>query len=139
AGKQDAPAGKQNDVAARLEAVETVVGSGAAMRRLEAVEADPAAINPRLAAAAEVERNSVSRAEALETKLAAFNGDLKTVQDKLAADVREVNDVLRARLGAVEADVDALQKIDRRPEKFFMAALQLRDVARTASPFAREV
>ncbi len=139
AGKQDALAARQSDVAGRLEAVETVVGSGAAMRRLEAVEADLAAINPRLAAAAEVERNSVSRAEALETKLAAFDGDLKAVQDKLAADVREVNDVLRARLGAVEADVGVLQKIDRRPEKFFMAALQLRDVARTASPFAREV
>ncbi len=138
-GKQDALAAKQNDVAARLEAVETVVGSGAAMRRLEAVEADLAAINPLLAAAAEVDRNAASRAEALETKLAAFDGDLKAVQDKLAADVREVNDLLRARLGAVEADIGVLQKIDRRPEKFFMASLQLRDVTRSASPFAREV
>jgi hypothetical protein len=139
AGKQDALAGKQSEIAARLEGVETVVGSGAAMRRLEAVEADLGAINQRLTAAGDMERNAAARAEALETRLAAFDGDLKTAQDKLAADLREVDDILKARLGAVEADVGVLQKIDRRPEKFFMATLQLRDVARTASPFAREV
>jgi len=139
AGKQEALAGKQSDVAARLEAVEAVVGSGAATRRLETVEADLAAIDQRLAAAGEVDRNAAARAEALETRLTAFDGDLKAVQDKLAADEREVSEIVGTRLAAVEADVGALQKIDRRPEKFFMAALQLRDVTRTSSPYAREV
>lgn len=139
AGKQDALAGKQGDVAARLEAVEAVVGSGAATRRLEAVETDLAAIDQRLAAAGDLDRNAAARAEALDTRVTAFDADLKAVQDKLAADERDVNDILGARLAAVEADVGALQKIDRRPEKFFMAALQLRDMMRTASPFAREV
>jgi len=139
AGKQEALAGKQSDVAARLEAVEAVVGSGAATRRLETVEADLAAIDQRLAAAGEVDRNAAARAEALETRLTAFDGDLKAVQDKLAADEREVSEIVGTRLAAVEADVGALQKIDRRPEKFFMAALQLRDVTRTSSPYAREI
>jgi hypothetical protein len=132
-------AGKEGDVVARLDTVETAVGSGAGARRLDAVEADLAAINQRLAAAGDGDRNAAARAEALETRLAAFDGDLKAVQDKLAADEREVNDTLRARLGVVEADVGALQKIDHRPEKLFMAALQLRDVMRTAAPFTREV
>jgi len=142
AGKQDALAGKAADVAARLGAVEAVVGSGAATRRLETVEADLAAIDQRLAAAGDLDRNAAARAEALETRLTAFAGDLgdlKAVQDKLAADEQEVQDILGARLAAVEAGVGALQKIDHRPEKFFMAALQLRDMARTASPFAREI
>jgi hypothetical protein len=139
AGKQDALAGKESDIAARLEAVESVVGSGAATRRLEAVEADLAAINPRLLAAGDLDRLAAARADALDSRVTAFDGDLKAVQDKLATDEREVNDILGARLAAVEADIGALQKTDRRPEKFFMAALQLRDVTRTASPFAREI
>lgn len=139
AGRQDALAGKEGDVAARLDAVEGVVGSGAGTRRLDAVEGDLAVITQRLAAAGDGDRNAASRADALETRLAAFDGDLKAVQDKLAANEQEVNDVLKARLGVVEADVGALQKIDRRPEKLFMAALQLRDVVRTAAPFKREV
>jgi hypothetical protein len=138
-GKQDALAVKEGDIAARLEAVEAVIGSGAATRRLETVETDVAAMGQRLAAAADLDRNAAARAEALETRMTTFDGDLKAVQDKLAADEQEVKDILGSRIAAVEADVGALQKIDRRPEKFFMASLQLRDVTRTASPFAREV
>jgi hypothetical protein len=135
----EALADKQGEVAARLEASETVVGSGAATRRLDAVEADLGAINQRLVAAGDSDRTSGARAAALDARLATFDGDLKTVQDKLAATERDVSEIVTARLGAVEADIGVLQKIDRRPEKFFMAALQLRDVMRTASPFAREV
>jgi hypothetical protein len=139
AGKQDVLTGRQGDMAARLGAIEAVVGSGEAKRRLEAIETDLAAVDQRLAAAGEIDRNAAARADAIETRLSAFDDDLKTIQDKQAAVEREVNDVLGARVAAVEADVGVLQKIDRRPEKFFMAALQLRDVTRTASPFAREV
>jgi hypothetical protein len=135
----DALANKESDVAARLEAIETVVGSGAATRRLDAVEAGLGAINQRLLAAAATDRLTATRTTALEAKLGSFEGDLKTVQDKLAAQQRDVDQVLTARLGAVEANVGVLQKIDRRPERFFLAALQLRDRARTASPFATEV
>ena len=135
----DALASRQSDVAARLEAIETVVGSGAATRRLDAVEAGIGSINQALAAAGDADRMTAARAEALDARLATFDGDLKAVQDKLAADEREVNEILTARLGAAEADIGVLQKIDRRPEKFFMAALQLRDLTRTTSPFAREV
>ncbi len=119
AGRADALAGKEGDAVARLDAVETVVGSGAGTRRLDAVEGDLAAINQRLGAAGEGDRNAAARAEAIETRLAAFDGDLKAVQDKLAADEREVNDVLSARLGVVEADIGALQKIDHRPGEAF--------------------
>jgi hypothetical protein len=133
--------------AARLEAIETVVGSGAATRRLDAVETNFKAIDQRLAAVEDANRNAdqdaegvaAARAEALDSRLAAFEGDLKTVQDKLAAAERDVGDILTSRLGAVEANVGELQKIDRRAEKFFLAALQLRDLTRTAEPFAREV
>jgi hypothetical protein len=135
----DALAVKQRDEDSRLKSIETAVGSGAASPRLDALEAQLGAINQRLAAAGDAEGTSADRAAALDARLATFDGDLKTVQDKLAETDREVNDVLTARLGAAEADIGALQKIDRRPEKFFMAALQLRDVTRTASPFAREV
>jgi hypothetical protein len=134
----DALAGKETEIAARLEAIETVVGSGAAMRRLDAVEAGLRAADQRLAAAGDAERMAAARVEALGARLATFDGDLKTVQDKLAAAERDVGDVLTARLGAVQADIGELQKIDRRPEKFFLAALQLRDMTRTANPFARE-
>jgi len=135
----DALASRQSEAAARLEAIETVVGSGAATRRLDAAEAGLAAINQRLAAAAATDRLEAARAAALDAKLTALGSDLKTVQDKLAAQERDVGEVLTARLGAVEADVGVLQKIDRRPEKFFLAALQLRDRAQTASPFAPEI
>ena len=143
ATREDARAGRESEIAARLEALETVVGSGAAMRRLEAVEAGLKAADQRLAAAGDAnrdaERMAAARAEALDARLATFDGDLKTVQDKLAAAERDVGDILTSRLGAVEANVGELQKIDRRPEKFFLAALQLRDLTRTANPFAREV
>ena len=87
----DALASKEIDVAARLEAIETVVGSGAAMRRLDAVEANLKAANQRLAAATgDADRMAASRAEALDARLATFDGDLKTVQDKLAAAERDV-------------------------------------------------
>jgi hypothetical protein len=135
----DALAGKQSDVAARLEAIETVVGSGAATRRLDAVEAGLGATNQRLLAAAAADRLGAARVTALDAKMTAVEGDLKTVQDKLAAQERDVGEILTARLGAVEANVGVLQKIDRRPEKFFLAALQLRDRARTAGSFAHEV
>ncbi len=128
------------DGAARLEAVETVVGSGSATRRLDAVEAGLRQANQRLAAAAgDADRMAASRADALDARLATFDGDLKTVQDKLAATERDLNDILTARLGAVEADIGVLQKVDHRPEKFFLAALQLRDLTRTGNPFTREV
>ncbi len=143
AGKEDARAGKETEIAARLEALETVVGSGAAMRRLEAVEAGLKSADQLVAAAGEAnrdaERTAAAHAEALDAKLAAFDGDLKTVQDKLAAAERDLGDILTSRLGAVEATVGELQKIDRRPEKFFLAALQLRDLVRTANPYAREI
>ena len=135
----DALAGKETEVAARLEAIETVVGSGAAMRRLDAVEAGLRAADQRLVAAGDAERMSAARVEALGARLAAFDGDLRTVQDKLSQAERDVGDIVTARLGAVEANVGELQKIDRRPEKFFLAALQLRDMTRTAKPFTREV
>jgi len=135
----DALAAKQSDVDARLKAIETAAASGVAMQRLEALDAQLAAIDQRFAAASESEGTSVARATALEARVATFDGELKTVEEQLAATDHEVNDVLAARLGAVEADVGALQKIDRRPEKFFMAALQLRDVTRTASPYPREI
>jgi len=143
----DALASRGSEIAARLEAIETVVGSGAATRRLEAVEAGLKAADQRLAAAQDTNRDadrdadraSAARAEALDARLAAFDGDLKTVQDKLAQAERSVGDILNSRLGAVEANVGELQKVDRRPEKFFLAALQLRDLTRTAKPFAREV
>jgi hypothetical protein len=82
---------------------------------------------------------AAAHAEALDAKLATFDGDLKTVQDKLVAAERDFGEILTSRLGAVEANVGELQKIDRRPEKFFLDALQLRDLIRTANPFAREV
>jgi hypothetical protein len=132
--------GKASDGAARLEAIETVVGSGAATRRLDAVEAGLKAANQRLAAATgDADRMAASRAEALDARLATFDDDLKTVQDKLAATERDLSEILTARLGAVEADIGVLQKVDHRPEKFFLAALQLRDLTRTANPFTREV
>jgi hypothetical protein len=135
----DALASKQNDVAARLAAIETVVGSGAATQRLDAVEAGLGAINQLLAAAGAADRIAADRAEALDARLATFDGDLKTVQDHLAATERDLSEILTTRLGAVEANIGELQKIDHRPEKFFLAALQLRDMTRTARPFAREV
>lgn len=129
----------QREAGARLDAIETVIGSGAAMRRLDAVEAGLNAINERLATAAATDRLAAARAAAVDAKLADISGALKTVQDKLAADEQSLGEALTNRLGAVEADVGALQKIDRRPEKFFLAASQLRDKERTANPFAREV
>jgi hypothetical protein len=143
ASREDALASKQIDIAARFEAIETVVGSGAAMRRLEAVEAGLRAADQLVAAAGDAnrdaERLAAAHAEALDAKLATFEGDLKSVQDKLAAAERDFGEILTSRLGAVEANVGELQKIDRSPEKFFLAALQLRDLIRTANPFAREV
>jgi hypothetical protein len=139
----DAMATRETEMAARLEAVEAIVGSGAATRRLEAVEAGLKAADQRLAAAQDAnrvtEQAAVARAEALDVRLAAFDGELKTVQDKLAEAQQNVSDILSSRLGAVEANLGELQKIDRRPEKFFLAALQLRDLTRTAKPFTREV
>ncbi len=75
----------------------------------------------------------------LAARLAAFDTDLKKVQDTLTVTERNVDDMLGARLGVIEADIGVLQNTDRRPEKFFLAALQLRDAARTANPFAREI
>jgi hypothetical protein len=143
ATSEDARAGKESEIAARLDALETVVGSGAAMRRLEAVEAGLKAADQLVAAAGEAnrdaERMAAAHAEALDAKLATFDGDMKTVQDRLAAAERDFGDTLTSRVGAVEANIGELRKIDRRPEKFFLAALQLRDLIRTAHPFAREV
>jgi hypothetical protein len=143
ASAEDVRASRQIELAARIEAIETVVGSGAAMQRLDDVERGLGAADQLVAAAGEAnreaERMAAAHAEALDAKLAAFDGELKTVQDKLAAAQRDFGDIVTARLGAVEATVGELQKIDRRPEKFFLAALQLRDLTRTANPFAREV
>jgi hypothetical protein len=135
----DALAVKETEIDGRVGAIETVVGSGAAMRRLDAVEAGLRSTDQRLAAAGDAERLAAARVEALDARLTTFGGDLKRVQDKLAQAERDVGDIVTARLGAVEANVGELQKIDRRPEKFFLAALQLRDMSRTANPFAREV
>ena len=65
----EALAGKQGEIAARLEASETVVGSGAATRRLDAVEADLGAISQRLAAAGDSDRTSGARAAAPDARL----------------------------------------------------------------------
>jgi hypothetical protein len=135
----DAIAGKEADVAARLEAVETVVGSGAAMRRLDAAEAGLAAINQRLDAAREAERAATARGAALDARVATFAADLKMFQDRVAANERDVNDIATARLATVEADIGALRNIDRGPERFYLVALQLRDATQTASPFAHEL
>lgn len=139
----DVLASREAAIAARLAAVESVVGSGAATRRLEAVEAGLRAAEQRLTTAQEANRDTgratASRAEAIDARLAAFDGDLKTVQDKLAQAQQDVSGIVNARLGAVEANVGELQKGSRGAEKFFLAALQLRDLTRTAKPFAREV
>ena len=135
----DALAGRQAEITARLAAVETVIGSGAAMRRLDSVEAGLGAVRQQLAASGDADRLAANRAASVETKLASVEDNVKAIQDKLAADERDVNGMLTTRLGAVEADVGALQKVDRRPEKFFLAALQLRDRVRGAGPFAHEL
>jgi hypothetical protein len=125
-------------VTARLDALETAAGSGLA-QRVAALEASLKPAADRSAADAAVDRAAAAQADALDTRLAAFDSDLKKLRDSLAATERSVDERLGARLGSIEADIGVLQHTDRRPEKFFLAALQLRDAVRTASPFAREV
>jgi hypothetical protein len=135
----DALVGKQTEIAARLAAVETVIGSGAAMRRLDAAEAGVAAISKRLDAAGEAERAAVDRGVAVDERMATVAGDLKTVQDRLAANERDINTIATARLAAVEADIGALRNVDRAPDKFYLVALQLRDATQRSKPFAHEL
>jgi hypothetical protein len=131
--------GKTAEVTARLEALEAVAGSGAALQRIAAIEASLRTASDRLAAERETDRTAVARTETLEALFAAFDGDLKRIQDSLAVTELNVNDMLAARLGVIEADIGVLQNTDRRPEKLFLTALQLRDVTRNSGPFIREV
>lgn len=126
-------------VASRLDALEAAAATNGLAQRVAVLEANLKAVGERSAGDPAADRAAAAQADALDTRLAAFDSDLKKVQDSLAATTRNVDDMLGARIGIIEADIGVLQNSDRRPEKFFLAALQLRDAARTASPFAREV
>lgn len=131
---------KATEIAARLAAIEAVGGSSnTAATRVAALEAAMTAANARLAAEAEGGRAAEARIGKLEEGLTALGGDLKVVADRLAAAEEGVKVTLAARLGAVETDVGALKKIDRRAEKLFLVVLQLRAATQTSGPFAREV
>jgi hypothetical protein len=131
--------GRTAGVASRLDALEAAAATNGLAQRVAALEANLKAVGERSAGDPAADRVAAAQADALDTRLVAFDSDLKKVQDSLAATARNVDDMLGARIGIIEADIGALQNTDRRPEKFFLAALQLRDAARTASPFAREV
>jgi len=126
-------------VAARVDALEAAAGSAGLAQRVAALEASLKAMADRSAGDVAADRAAAAQADALDTRLAVFDSDLKKLQDSLTATERSVDDRLGARLGLIEADIGVLQNTDRRPEKFFLAALQLRDAVRTASPFAREI
>ena len=126
-------------VTTRLAALEATVGRGDALQRIAALEASLKDANDRLAAGTtDADRTVAAPADIVDARFAAFDGDLKRLQDGLAATEKNVNDMLAARLGVIEADIGVLQNTDRRPEKFFLTALQLRDVTRTSGPFTRE-
>jgi hypothetical protein len=130
---------KTAGVAARIETLEAAAGTDSLAQRVAVLEASLRTLSERSATDPAADRAAATQADMLDARLAAFDTDLKKVQDTLTVTERNVDDMLGARLGVIEADIGVLQNTDRRPEKFFLAALQLRDAARTASPFAREI
>ena len=109
-------------VTTRLDVLEAAAGSGLA-QRVAALEASLKTAADRSVAAAAADRAAAAQADALDARLAAFDSDLKKLQDSLTATERSVDERLGARLGGIEADIGVLQHTDRRPEKFFLAAV----------------
>lgn len=84
-------------------------------------------------------RGDDTRLAAIEGRLKALDGDLQGLQTRLAAAEQQIGTTLLARLSAVETKVGGLRQANRRREKFFLAATQLRDALRSSRPFATQL
>ncbi|MBI1774046.1 MAG: hypothetical protein HYR63_01740 [Proteobacteria bacterium] len=142
--------GRLSAATARVEAIEAVGGSSqAAAKRVDALEAAVNALVDRASAHEETVRAVTMRLNAAQLTAVALDSTLKAAIDRIgrgeeatkeiAGKVAAVDETNRRVLGELTASIDALKKVDRRPEKLYLAAIQLRSALQGSAPYGKEL
>lgn len=121
---------------ARLEAIEAVGGSSqAAAKRIDALEAAVNGLSARLAASDETARAVLARLGAMTARLGEIEGAVKATGTQISA----IDDAQKRTLGELSAGLEALKKIDRRPERLYLVAMQIHSATQTSRRFSKEL
>jgi hypothetical protein len=120
----------------RLEAIEAVGGSSqAAAKRIDALEAAVNGLSARLAANDETAKALLASLTNMQGRVGEFENTVKATGAQIAA----LGEAQQRALGELAASVEAVKKVDRRPERLYLASMQLRSTTQTSGPFAKEL
>ncbi len=134
----------------RLDAIEAVGGSNqAAAKRVDALEAAVNALVERAGAHEEAVRAAIGRLNNVQLHAVDIDNALKAASDRIGlaeeatketgTKMTAIDEAHRRLLSELSSSIDALQKIDRRPERLYLAAIQLRGALQGSAPYGKEL
>src|SRR5258708_15643792 len=134
----------------RLDAIEAVGGSNqAAAKRVDALEAAVNALVERAGAHEEAVRAAIGRLNNVQLHAGDLDKALKAASDRIGlaeeatketgTKMTAIDEAHRRLLSELSSTIDALQKIDRRPERLYLAAIQLPAALQGSAPHRNEL